>query len=119
MRLTLAPIVAQPARYNDLATHVVYIGGGTRVRVAEGSVGTYLVIGVVLAALCAWLGWQVYRLQATVKDVGATLESRTTELESARLQLQRLSTEDGLTALANHEQFLEFVEREWRRARRD
>ncbi len=81
--------------------------------------GTYLVIGVVLGALCAWLGWQVYRLQATVKEVGATLEGRTTELESARLQLQRLSTEDGLTALANHEQFLEFVEREWRRARRD
>ena len=42
-----------------------------------------------------------------------------TELESARLQLQRLSTEDPLTAVANHEQFLEFLEREWRRARRD
>lgn len=47
------------------------------------------------------------------------LESRTTDLESARLQLQRLSTEDPLTAVANHEQFLEFLEREWRRARRD
>jgi diguanylate cyclase (GGDEF)-like protein len=33
--------------------------------------------------------------------------------------LQRLSTEDPLTAVANHEQFLEFLEREWRRARRD
>jgi diguanylate cyclase (GGDEF)-like protein len=47
------------------------------------------------------------------------LELRTTELESARIQLQRLSTEDPLTAVANHEQFLEFLEREWRRARRD
>ena len=45
--------------------------------------------------------------------------ARITELESARLQLQRLSTEDPLTAVANHEQFLEFLEREWRRARRD
>ena len=33
--------------------------------------------------------------------------------------MQRLSTEDSLTAVANHEQFLEFLEREWRRARRD
>src|SRR4029453_13914277 len=36
----------------------------------------------------------------------------------AQLDLQRLSTEDGLTALANHEQFLDFLEREWSRTRR-
>lgn len=30
-----------------------------------------------------------------------------------------MATEDPLTAVANHEQFLEFLEREWRRARRD
>lgn len=52
-------------------------------------------------------------------DLEKTLEARTTELESARIQLQRVSTEDALTAVANHEQFLEFLEREWRRARRD
>ncbi len=52
-------------------------------------------------------------------ELERTLEVRTTELESARIQLQRLSTEDPLTAVANHEQFLEFLEREWRRARRD
>ncbi len=76
-------------------------------------------IGFALAAACIWLGWQMRRLQVRLSEVGDNLEARTTELESARLQLQRLSTEDGLTALANHEQFLEFIEREWRRARRD
>ena len=59
------------------------------------------------------------RLTCAAAELERTLEARTTELESARLQLQRLSTEDPLTAVANHEQFLEFLEREWRRARRD
>ena len=59
-------------------------------------------------------GWRV-----RAAELETTLETRTTELESARIQLQRLSTEDPLTAVANHEQFLEFLEREWRRARRD
>jgi diguanylate cyclase (GGDEF)-like protein len=59
------------------------------------------------------------RVEARASDLDKALELRTTELESARLQLQRLSTEDPLTAVANHEQFLEFLEREWRRARRD
>lgn len=79
----------------------------------------YVLIGAALALGCGWLGWQMRRLQQRLKDVDDALEARTTELESARLQLQRLSTEDSLTALANHEQFLEFVEREWRRGRRD
>ncbi len=78
-----------------------------------------IVIGTVLACACAWLGWQLRRVQTQLSDVGETLETRTTELETARLELQRLSTEDSLTGLANHEQFLEFVEREWRRGRRE
>jgi diguanylate cyclase (GGDEF)-like protein len=54
-----------------------------------------------------------------VAELQRDLDTRTTELESARLQVQRMSTEDPLTAVANHGQFLEFLEREWRRARRD
>lgn len=77
-----------------------------------------IVVGTVLACGCAWLVWQLRRLQIQLSDAGEALEQRTSELESARLELQRLSTDDNLTALANHEQFLEFVEREWRRARR-
>lgn len=59
------------------------------------------------------------RISIRAAELDRTLEVRTTELESARLQLQRMSTEDPLTAVANHEQFLEFLEREWRRSRRD
>jgi len=83
----------------------------------------WLSIGVALAGALATFGIWAYvsrqRLHARAAELERTLEARTTELESARIQLQRLSTEDPLTAVANHEQFLEFLEREWRRARRD
>jgi diguanylate cyclase (GGDEF)-like protein len=72
-----------------------------------------------LAAFGVWAYFSRQRLVARAAELEKTLEARTTELESARIQLQRLSTEDPLTAVANHEQFLEFLEREWRRARRD
>lgn len=72
-----------------------------------------------LATFGIWAYASRYRFRARALDLARALETRTTELESARIQLQRLSTEDPLTAVANHEQFLEFLEREWRRARRD
>lgn len=72
-----------------------------------------------LAAFGAWAFLSRQRLSSRATELAHALETRTTELESARIQLQRLSTEDPLTAVANHEQFLEFLEREWRRARRD
>jgi diguanylate cyclase (GGDEF)-like protein len=72
-----------------------------------------------LATFGVWAYVSRQRLSARAADVEKTLELCTTELESARIQLQRLSTEDPLTAVANHEQFLEFLEREWRRSRRD
>lgn len=79
-------------------------------------------IAALIGALATFGGWAYFsrqRLAAKAAELERTLEARTTELESARIQLQRLSTEDPLTAVANHEQFLEFLEREWRRARRD
>lgn len=72
-----------------------------------------------LAAFGIWSHASRRRVVARAAELAQLLETRTTELESARIQLQRLSTEDSLTAVANHEQFLEFLEREWRRARRD
>lgn len=77
-----------------------------------------LLIGA-LSAFSIWANVSRRRLEIRAADLDKALELRTTELESVRLQLQRLSTEDPLTAVANHEQFLEFLEREWRRARRD
>ncbi len=72
-----------------------------------------------LAAFGIWAHWSRRSLVVKTAELERTLDARTTELESARIHLQRLSTEDSLTAVANHEQFLEFFEREWRRARRD
>ena len=80
------------------------------------------IVAAVIGALAAFGVWAYVtrqRIYARAMELERTLETRTTELESARIQLQRLSTEDPLTAVANHEQFLEFLEREWRRARRD
>ena len=80
------------------------------------------IIAVALGALIAFGTWAYLRshgLAAKAAELERTLELRTTELESARIQLQRLGTEDPLTAVANHEQFLEFLEREWRRSKRD
>ncbi len=72
-----------------------------------------------LATFGVWAYMSRQRLAVRLSELERALEVRTTELESARIQLQRLSSEDPLTAVANHEQFLEFLEREWRRARRD
>jgi len=80
------------------------------------------IIAVLIGASAAFSIWAYLRgqgLAAKAAELDRTLEVRTTELESARMQLQRLSTEDPLTAVANHEQFLEFLEREWRRSKRD
>ena len=80
------------------------------------------IIAALIGALASFGVWAYVgrqRLYVRAAELERTLEARTTELESARIQLQRLSTEDPLTAVANHEQFLEFLEREWRRARRD
>ncbi len=76
-----------------------------------------LIGALAIFGIWAYAGRQ--RLARRAADLENLLETRTTELESARIHLQRLSTEDSLTAVANHEQFLEFLEREWRRARRD
>lgn len=82
----------------------------------------WVVAAALIGALSTFAVWAIVsrrRLEARAAETEKALELRTTELESARLQLQCLSTEDPLTAVANHEQFLEFLEREWRRARRD
>jgi diguanylate cyclase (GGDEF)-like protein len=80
------------------------------------------IVAAVIGALATFGVWAYVgrqRLLMRAAELARALEERTTELESARIQLQRLSTEDPLTAVGNHEQFLEFLEREWRRSRRD
>lgn len=80
------------------------------------------IVAAIVGALAMFGGWAYIsrqRMAARASELQRALDSQITELETARIQLQRLATEDPLTAVANHEQFLEFLEREWRRARRD
>ena len=80
------------------------------------------IIAALIGALAIFGVWAYVGRQRQVMravELERMLAVRTTELETARIQLRRMSTEDPLTAVANHEQFLEFLEREWRRARRD
>jgi diguanylate cyclase (GGDEF)-like protein len=84
--------------------------------------GTVIVLAALLGAAAAFGVWAFVtrgRLALRVHDLEHDLELRTTEAETLHMQLQRLASEDSLTAIANHEQFLDFLEREWRRARRD
>jgi diguanylate cyclase (GGDEF)-like protein len=74
---------------------------------------------IVAAVLGVWAYIGRRQLTARLSELQGMLADRTTELESARVQVQRLSIEDSLTAVANHEVLLEFLDREWRRARRD
>lgn len=78
-----------------------------------------LMMGLGLAGSCAWLWIRTAHLRTRLHEVGAALEARSTDLERARLHIQRLTPEDDLTSLANHEQLLESLQREWRRARRE
>lgn len=73
----------------------------------------------VLSTLGVWSYFSQRRTAQRAAELARALDERTTELESARMELQRLSTKDPLTAVANHEQFLETLDREWRRARRE
>lgn len=66
-----------------------------------------------------WSAVERRRSRAQLRDVSRDLDARATEIESLKLQFQRLSMEDPLTAVANHERLFDFLEREWRRARRD
>lgn len=85
----------------------------------ESGVGILLVAALGLAGLCGWLWIKTAHLGTRLRETVAALDARTTDLERARLQIQRLTPEDDLTSLANHEQLLDLLRREWRRARRE
>lgn len=82
----------------------------------------WAVAAAVIGALASFSVWAYAgrrRLAARNGVLERELGQHATDLESARLQLLRLSADDPLTAIANHEQFLDFLDREWRRARRE
>ena len=75
-------------------------------------------LGSAVAAVAwAWSERRRDRQQST--DLARALAGREEELESLRRQVERLTLEDPLTAVANHERLFDMLEREWRRARRE
>ena len=84
--------------------------------------GALAMVAALVGALSAFGVWTLMsrrHIGARAAELQRIVDATTTELESSRLQLQRLSTDDPLTSAANHEQFLAFLEREWRRSRRE
>ncbi|WJW74750.1 PleD family two-component system response regulator [Thiohalobacter sp. IOR34] len=54
-----------------------------------------------------------------LRDIQRQLEHSNARLEESNRELQRLSSLDGLTGIANRRQFDKTLEQEWRRARRN
>ena len=92
-----------------------------------------LVLRLAAVLLLLWAGWRYsrrlqtelaeqVRLRAEVTAAKEALEEkvrqRTVELQAANLQLETLSTTDGLTGLANRRRFDSYWTEEWQRALR-
>lgn len=58
------------------------------------------------------------RLTRLVDERTTELRERTEQLEVANDKLEKLATLDGLTGIANHRRFKEFLAQEWRRSMR-
>jgi diguanylate cyclase (GGDEF)-like protein len=61
---------------------------------------------------------RVRTLKGNQRELEKLVKLRTAELREANEELLRLSTTDHLTGIANHRQFGEFLDQEWRRAYR-
>jgi diguanylate cyclase (GGDEF)-like protein len=61
---------------------------------------------------------RVHALKVRQRELEKLVEERTAQLRTANQELLRLSTTDDLTGIANHRQFAEFLDQEWRRAYR-
>ncbi len=75
---------------------------------------------LVIVCLSGALVYQnrVKQLDAEQRRLGLLVDERTTQLEQTTQELKRVSTLDGLTRIANHAHLQDFLETEWRRARR-
>ncbi|MGE3275349.1 MAG: diguanylate cyclase [Vicinamibacterales bacterium] len=62
---------------------------------------------------------RVQQLETRTRELEHQLDDRNRQLEDANKSLRRLATLDGLTGIANHRHFREFLDVEWRRALRD
>jgi diguanylate cyclase (GGDEF)-like protein len=76
---------------------------------------TALVAFLTLAAVTAY----ILRLNRVLNQSQTWLVQASQELERANQRLERLSTQDDLTGVANHRFFRSHLDMEWRRARRE
>lgn len=78
--------------------------------------------GVILLLIVACGGaayaLRVNRLKSRERRLMQLVADRTSELQAAHDRLQQLATTDGLTNIANHRRFKEFLGQEWQRAQR-
>jgi diguanylate cyclase (GGDEF)-like protein len=80
----------------------------------------YLVIFIFIVLLAYILvKFRIKVLEKREQRLSELVHQRTMELEKANKKLQRLSNEDGMTKLANHRRFIEFLNSEWGRAKRN
>jgi diguanylate cyclase (GGDEF)-like protein len=78
-----------------------------------------LLVAVLGGAIYGGHHLRVERLERRRRELEQLVQDRTTELERANAELERLASADGLTGLANRRCFNERLEEEWRRARRN
>lgn len=62
---------------------------------------------------------RIRRLEAREERLAELVAERTKELEAVNEKLHQLAILDGLTGIANHRRFREFLDNEWRRAARN
>jgi len=88
---------------------------------AEAARAYWRWIAVAFAAFVALGAVVLYilRLNRVLNHSQAQLIHATRDLERANQRLERLSTQDDLTGIANHRFFQEHLDMEWRRARRE
>ena len=60
-----------------------------------------------------------WRSRIRERELTSMLAERNEELQAARAEIARLSSQDALTALATYPHFQQFLEGEWRRASRE
>jgi len=73
---------------------------------------------VIVFVVLSVIAFYILRLNRILNQSQERLLKASHELEHANQRLERLSTQDDLTGIANHRYFQEHLEREWRRERR-
>jgi diguanylate cyclase (GGDEF)-like protein len=73
---------------------------------------------VIVVSATIIYGFRVRQLMLRERKLTKLVKERTTELAVANEKLQQLASSDGLTNIANHRSFKDFLSQEWRRAMR-